>query len=98
MSIKFHIGDLLSVTDGRLLSPDHVAGVHKLLDHMTGDVLMTHQLPLAADAMTPELLQQHPWLKDFGPPENAELADLMAWLDWAVKEHGEFHDVEAAPL
>jgi hypothetical protein len=52
---RFHIGDLLSVTDGRLLSPNHVQGVIELLSHMTGDSLMTHQLPLAADAMEPEL-------------------------------------------
>jgi hypothetical protein len=94
---RFHIGDLLSITDGRLLSPDHIDGVARLLSHMTGDVIMTHQLPLACDAMQPELLLQHPWLKDFGPPEGADLPDLMAWLDWSAGEYGEYHEVQPAP-
>jgi hypothetical protein len=64
---KFHLGDLLSISDGRLLSPEHIGGVYKILNHMTGDNLMTHQLPLACDAMLPELLTQHPWLKDVDP-------------------------------
>jgi hypothetical protein len=94
---EFHLGDLLSITDGRLLSPTHVTGVGLLLSYMCGEPVMTHQLSLAAGAMEPQLLDQHEWLRGFGPPTGVDVPDLIAWLDWAVKEHGEFHSVRPAP-
>lgn len=93
----YHLGDLLSVTTDRLLSPDHIHGVARLLTHMTGDTLMTHQLPLASDAMVPELLAQFPWLADVKPPRGADSTDLIAWLSRAVSVHGEHHVVQPAP-
>lgn len=97
VSERFHIGDLLSVTDGRLLSPTYISGVGCLLSHMAGESLMTHQLSLAIGAMKPELLDQHGWLQGVGPPKGADVPDLIAWLDWAVQEYGEFHEVQPAP-
>lgn len=96
--MKFHLGDILSVTDGRLLSPTHITGVAALLSHLAGEPLMTHQLSLAAGAMRPELIDQHAWLCGLGPPKGADVPDLISWLDWAVREHGEFHEVTPAPL
>lgn len=92
----FDLADILSVTTGVLLSP--VGGVYSILNWMTGDDLMTHQLPLAADAMTPELLLQHPWLKGLQPPKVAGLTALLAWLDRVVDAHGDLHEVAPAPL
>ena len=48
MSRDFHIGDILSVTTGRLVSPRRMDGVYDILNFMTGDNLFTHQLPRAA--------------------------------------------------
>lgn len=95
---QFHLGDLLSLTTERLMPPNGIDGVTRLLNHMAGDTLMIHQLPLAAEAMLPELLQQHPWLKDLVPPKGCDLPDLVAWFDWTVAGRGEHHDVEPAPL
>lgn len=95
---RFHIGHLLSVTTGQLLTPQpDISGVYEILNHMTGDSLMTHQLPLAADAMTPELIQQHPWLEGLMPPAKDD-ETLMSWMAEVAQEHGEHHDVESAPL
>jgi hypothetical protein len=91
---EFPLGDLLSVTDGRLLSPTHMSGVGALLSHMAGEPVMTHQLPLAANAMKPKLLAQHPWLKDL----ESDVPDLIAWLAWAVRKYGEFHEVTPVPM
>jgi hypothetical protein len=57
---KFHIGDVLSIIPGRLISPDHVGGVYNILNWMTGDNLMTHQLPRASRECEPYLREQHP--------------------------------------
>lgn len=97
---SFHLSDILSISTGYLVSREHIGGVYKILGHMTEDELYTHQLPLACDAMKPELFQQHPWLKDV--PEPAEKlsteADCIAYVASVANVHGEWHDIESAPL
>lgn len=96
----FHISDLLSIAPGILVSRDHIGGVYNILNHLTGDNLMTHQLPLASEAVMPDLLAQHPWLKEIAAPElrlNGE-AECAAWVASIAAVHGEWHEVEAAPL
>lgn len=66
---SFHLGDVLSITTGRLLSPEGMAGVYRILNHMTGRELYTHQLPRAADACAPVLLERFPQLADIELPE-----------------------------
>ncbi|MDX3520743.1 hypothetical protein [Streptomyces scabiei] len=63
---------------------------------MTGDNLMTHQLPRAAEACAPALLEQHPQLRGAEPPADADQADLLAWIDWACREYGT--ELPVAPL
>lgn len=60
----FHIGDILSVTTGYLVSPEGMGGVYEILGYMTGESLFTHQLPRAAEACRGPLLTQHPQLAD----------------------------------
>lgn len=106
MGKSFHVGDLLSVTDGRLVSPDHIGGVYAAVDFVTGQAHMTHQLGRACDVVKPWLLEQHPWLADveFGYkiPAAASNDDammiIMAWLARVAAEHGEHHDVEPMPF
>lgn len=59
----FDLGDILSITDGALVSPRHIHGVYDILNWMTGDELFTHQLPRAGDACREPLLEQHPQLR-----------------------------------
>lgn len=94
---KFHLGDILTITTGRLVAPGRIAAVHEFLDYMTGDTLMTHQLPRACDECAPELLRQHPHLADVPVPESFDdEAGVIAWLSEQVAAHGEYLDV--APL
>lgn len=73
---EFHVGDVLSITTGRLVSLRHMDGVYDILDFMTGDNLFTHQLPRAGDECKSYLLEQFPQL---ATPE----------MDFAVAELGE---------
>ena len=62
MKRRFHLGDVLSITTGRLVSPRHMDGVYDILNFMTEDNLFTHQLPRACDECKPYLLKQFPQL------------------------------------
>lgn len=73
MSRDFDLSDVLSATTGRLLSMRHMDGIYDVLNYMTGDNLMTHQLPRAMDQVKPEILRQHPDLENVDPPEESGL-------------------------
>lgn len=94
-SKQFHIGDLLSITDGHLVSPRLIEGVYDIMNWLTGESLFTHQLVLARDECRAELLRQHPWLAEIVAPELTR-ETWRAWLDEQVAKYGEMHDV--APL
>jgi len=61
---QFHIGDVLSVTTGILVSRELIGGVYKILNWMTGEELYTHQLPRVCREAAPVLLAKYPTLAD----------------------------------
>lgn len=79
MSTKeFHLGDVLSITTGRLVSPRHMDGVYEILNFMTGEDLFTHQLPRASDECKPFLIEQFPQLAT--PEMDFAVAELVEML------------------
>ena len=90
---QFHLGDVLSVTTGVLMSPNHMGGVYDILNYMTGDDLYTHQIPRACREVAPVILAQHPSLASVHlngmPPQ--DVAPTLARL---VAEHGEWWPLE----
>lgn len=103
---RFHLGDLVSVTTGCLVSPNHMGGVHAVVDFVTGQPHMTHQLPRASREVAPWLLEQHPWLSDvaidFTIPEDATRDEawlvVASWLERATARWGEYHEIKPMPL
>ena len=90
----FHLGDLISVSTGRLVAPGGFADVHRLVEHLAGGPVWTHQLPDATDALAPGLIGQHPWLVGITPPEKfADEAHIWRWLDEQIAAYGEHHEV-----
>ena len=109
---KFHLGDVLSITTGRLVSPRHIDGVYDILNFMTGDNLFTHQLPRASDECKPYLVAQFPQLAaDKMDSALAELGDALKaktgkadannivadWLAKQVAKYGEILTVKSIP-
>lgn len=94
---EFHLGDLLSVTAGRILSPSGPDGIFALLSWMTGERLYPFQLArVAAEARVP-LLAQHPDLAAVTVPDGMDSQDkLTAWLTGLAATLGETRAV--APL
>ena len=93
----FHLGDILSITTSRLVSPHHIGGVYDILGWMTGESLMTHQLPRAAAECEGPLLAQHPDLRNVTVPDDFGGKDAVdRWLAEQVAIYGETREV--APL
>ncbi|MCG5464202.1 hypothetical protein MED01_002367 [Micromonospora sp. MED01] len=95
--MRFHLGDILTVTTDVFVAPDGFGAVHKLLDHMTGDTLFTHQLPRAADECKPELLRQHPDLAAIVPPTFNGEAHVRSWLTEQADRYGTHREVQPLP-
>lgn len=57
-SRRFHIGDVLSITTGKITSPRGMDGIYDILDYMTNDSPFTTQLGRFAEECTPYLEQQ----------------------------------------
>lgn len=85
----FHIGDILSVTTGRLVSPRHMDGVYDILNWMTGESLCTHQLPRVSREATPIILAMHPQLAAVDKDAEINPDNLDAWLAQQVALFGE---------
>lgn len=94
---QFHIGTILSITDGKLVSPDHIGGIYAICDWMTGESNMTHQLPRVSREIEPHLRAQFPDLAKIEVPAglNSE-ADVIGFLSSLEAVHGTHRDV--APM
>lgn len=57
-SRRFHVGDILSITTGRLTSPRGMDGIYDILGYMTDDSPFTTQLGRFAEESKPYLEQQ----------------------------------------
>lgn len=60
---KFHPGDVLTVIHGRLVSPNHMDGIYKLLEFITGAEIYSHQIPEPMTRNQSALIAQHPNLE-----------------------------------
>ena len=92
--MTFTLGQVLSITTGKLLC--EIGGVYKILNHMTGDNLFTHQLPRASRECAPHLLTQFPHLAAINA-ESVTADNWAAWLHDQVLEHGNEFAVKPLP-
>jgi hypothetical protein len=93
---QFHIGDVLSITTGALVSHDHMGGIYSILDWMTGETLFTHQLPRALEAAQPVLKEAFPTLAEIEFPkylEGGEKDAIFTWVDTQGELYGELWEV-----
>lgn len=85
MEQEFTMGQVLSAATGTLMC--EIGGVYEILNYMTGESLMTHQLPRVIREAQPVLLKRHPWLADIDMsdvnPDNCRQR-----LDEIIAQHG----------
>ncbi len=53
---RFHLGDVLSMTTGKLLSPSLMDGIYRIAQHLAGEPVWTHQLGRVMNESRPHLL------------------------------------------
>lgn len=78
MTRTFGLGEVLSVTTGRLLC--ELGDLYGILNYLTGDNLFTHQLPRAMDEAAPRVLACFPHLVGVGVPELTGMEQVQSWL------------------
>lgn len=93
---SFHVGDIVSVATGVLVSPRHIGGVCDLLNYLTGDEIYTHQIPRVCQEVIPWLHCQFPWLEKLDYSGVNE-TNWQEWLSGMVSMHGETHYVSPLP-
>lgn len=87
----FHIGTVLSITSGKLVSPDHIGGVYEICDWMTGESNFTHQLPRVSREIEGPLSEQHPALAAVEVPGGLDSWEKVhAYLETLYPTFGEF--------
>ena len=59
--MKFTLGQILNISTGRLLT--NMGDIYTILNYMTGEDLMTHQLPRASRQCEPIVLLKYPQLQ-----------------------------------
>lgn len=94
---EFHVGDLVSVTTGHMLSYRNAEGVLDLVDFVTGYVHTEAQLSPATEGVTPWLVRQYPWLDDVLPPKFTNETQVWEFVNAMAYEHGTWLVVEAMP-
>lgn len=94
----FHIGDVLTITSGKLISPRHIDGVYDICGWMTGESLMTHSLPRVSRECEPFLRQQHPDLAAVEVPEGLDSEEkVLAYLATLYPRFGRHVPVAKIP-
>ena len=93
---NFHLGDILSITTGILMPPNTMDGIYEILDFMTGESLMTHQLPRVANECKPYLLKQFPQLASIDAT-TIKKGEIHAWLLEQTKKYGTYLTVQKLP-
>jgi hypothetical protein len=76
--------------------------MYEILNHLSGESLMTHQLPRVSREAEPILRERYPDLAAIEIPDWSDVPNegrkdaVFGWLDGVVAEHGETREV--APL
>jgi hypothetical protein len=87
---QFHIGDVLSITGGRLVSRDGYTGLQRALSHMAGEEIYTHQIGRVMDEAGPVILEKYPLLAGIVTPKEIDESTVDAWLIEQASIYGEF--------
>lgn len=105
--VAFHISDLISLTDGHIVSTRGMEGVFSLMCWMTQSKLSFNQMADARRVCRDRLIVQYPWLldiefscQDFHKEDlSHKQAQVMInrFLEPHVSAHGAIHSVKPIP-
>jgi hypothetical protein len=88
----FHLGDVLSLTTGRLVSPRSLEGLYELLFYLTGSEPAADDLEAVSQVCRRYLVAAMPTFVDIdGGVIDAD--NWRKWLDQQVRQYGQFVEV-----
>jgi hypothetical protein len=102
---QFHIGDILSVSTGCLVSDRQLDGLYDIMDYMSGSSgITTLGLYYMSESAEASLKRQLPWLSDIKVPDFEKLRDekgqihveaaIWLWVRAVGELHGEWHYID----
>lgn len=97
---QFHIGDIISITSGIMVSPRKIEGVYDILGWMTGEQLFTHQLIRASGQCEPVLKELYPAIAAIKMPNFDHLPEndrRNAWITWLGQQVDLFGETLPVP-
>jgi hypothetical protein len=59
----FTLGQVLTVTSGKMLCEGGMKDLYEILNYLTGDEIYTHQIPSALDQCRPYVLSSYPFIE-----------------------------------
>ena len=99
---EFDLGDILSITTERLVSPRNMEGIYDILGYMISQPdITTFGLLAVTDICKEDLLFQHPQLAKIEEPmfeDKCGKEVVMAWLAEQKDIYGEMLYVRPLPL
>lgn len=93
MKEQFHITDMISITSGRLVSVNGIEGIYKILSHMAGTEVYTHQIPELGRQAEPVLKEAFPFLENVIVPEIKTEEDVKAFAADVEGAYGDYFEV-----
>ena len=97
---KFHIGEILTITTGVMVTPNGVGSIYEILDWMTDEQLFTHQLPWASKQCEPILKDLYPGLAEVKIPDATNVPEGMQaefWQKWLAEQVLQFGEQLPVP-
>jgi len=88
--MKFKTEDIVSSALGKLAGD--MDGIYKVLSHMVGESLCTHQLGPAMKVVKDDMIEQHPWLNDVDF-EGLSVENHENWLAELHEKFGAEHEL-----
>lgn len=85
MKQRFDLGTVLSITTGTLLTP--IDNIYKILNHISGRELFTHELPEVAKQVSAIILYQYPELKKVDTSK-VNTTNWKSFLEEQIKLYG----------
>jgi hypothetical protein len=87
---NFDLGTILSIITPILLTD--IGNVYEILNYMTGESLMTHQLPRVCKECASIILQQYPQLTNINS-NNIDTTNWKEFLDGQIERFGNSFEI-----
>lgn len=93
---NFPIDAVMSTVTGILVCEDGIGCVYEVLNWMTGESVMTHQIPRISREAQPVLLAMYPEMQ--AAIDEAEQVNGQNWREWLVTWTGRYGASIAVPV